>query len=120
LYERVINTPPPPSEQPAATAAIEGFARFRAMLALLQTGHEAEAREQLDALQARGTQAVFARLASQVWDQYGMTGQVRAACAQVRPQVASQAGPVLSTLQGLGVTVSPETLCSVPQAGAGY
>jgi hypothetical protein len=120
LYQRVVNTPPLPSEQAAATAAIDGFARFRAMLALLQTGHEAEAREQLDALQARDTQAVFARLGSQLWDQYGMTGQVRAACAQLRPQVASQAGAVLATLQNLGVSISPDTLCSVPQGGGGY
>jgi hypothetical protein len=41
-----------------------------------------------------------------------MTGQVRGACAQIQPQVVSQAGPVLATLQGSGVTVDAQTLCS--------
>jgi hypothetical protein len=44
-----------------------------------------------------------------------MTAQLRGACAQLQPQVASQASSTLTTLQGAGVTVDAQTLCSVPQ-----
>jgi hypothetical protein len=44
-----------------------------------------------------------------------MTGQLRGACAQLQPQVTTQAGPTLATLQDLGVAVDAPTLCSVPQ-----
>ena len=49
-----------------------------------------------------------------------MTGQLRGACAALQPQVASQAGPTLATLQGLGVTVDAATLCSVPLVQLGW
>jgi hypothetical protein len=82
------------------------------MVTLLADGREDEARAHLDALQARDANAPFARLGSQLWDQYGMTGQLRGACAQLQPQIASQAGPIVTTLQGSGVIVDPQTLCS--------
>jgi hypothetical protein len=113
LYERVVNTPPGPGEG-AAMMAITDFAHFRALVVLLADGREDEARAHLDALQARDNTAALARLANQLWDQYGMTGQLRGACAQIQPQVAGQAGPTLSILQGTGVTVDAQTLCSVP------
>jgi tetratricopeptide (TPR) repeat protein len=112
LYDRVINTPPS-GEAAALTQAINDFARFRAMVTLLADGREDEAHTHLDALQARDANAPFARLGNQLWDQYGMTGQLRGACAQLQPQIASQAGPVLTTLQASGVTVDAQTLCSV-------
>ena len=84
------------------------------MLALLAQGREDDGRAHLDALQKRGPNTPLARLGNQLWDQYGMTGQLRSACAQLQPQVATQAGPELATLQGLGVSVEPQTLCSVP------
>jgi hypothetical protein len=115
LYERVANTPPGSTEGPA-TPAIDDFAHFRAMLALLSDGREDEARTQLDALQRRDATAPLARLGNQLWDQYGMTGQVRGACAQLQPQIASQAGPVLATLQGIGVAVDAPTLCAGPRS----
>jgi tetratricopeptide (TPR) repeat protein len=116
LYERVLNTPPSPAEAATGTAAINDFADFRSLLALLSAGREDDAKAHLNALQQRNPNAPLARLGSQVWDQYGMTGQVRAACAQAQPQVASQGAQVLATLQGIGVTVDAATLCSVPQA----
>ena len=45
-----------------------------------------------------------ARLGDQLYNQYGMVGQLRGACAQLQPQVASQAGPTLAALQTLGET----------------
>lgn len=114
LYERVINTPPAPNEGAAAPTVVD-FAHFRAMLSLLANGSENEAKAHLDALQQRDASAPLARLGQQIWDQYGMTAQLRAACAQIQPQVASQAGPTLAALQGLGVTVDAQTLCSVAQ-----
>jgi len=111
LYERVLNTPP--SGEPAATtSAINDFAHFRDMLTLLAAGREDDARAQLKALQESDPNAPFARLANQLWDQYGMVGQLRGACAQLQPQIVSQAGAALTTLQGLGVNVDAQTLCA--------
>ena len=114
LYERVLNTPPT-GESDAARGAIDDLADFRAMLALLADGREDDGRAHLEALQKRGPNTPLARLGNQLWDQYGMTGQVRGACAQLQPQIATQAGQELATLQGLGVTVEAQTLCSVPR-----
>jgi hypothetical protein len=111
----VVNTPPAPAETTSASAAINDFARFRGMVTLLADGREDEARTDLDELQKRDPSAPLARLGTQLYDQYGMTGQLRGACAQLQPQVTSQAGPTLATLQGLGVTVDAPSLCSVPQ-----
>ena len=114
LYERVLNTPPT-GESDTARSAIDDLADFRAMLALLADGREDDGRAHLESLQKRGPNAPLARLGNQLWDQYGMIGQLRGACAQLQPQVASQAGAELATLQGLGVSIEPQTLCSVPQ-----
>jgi hypothetical protein len=94
---------------------VTDFAHFRDMITLLADGREDDARTHLDALQARDANAPLARLGSQLWDQYGMTGQLRGACAQLQPQVTSQAGPVLTTLQGAGVSIDAQTLCTVPE-----
>jgi tetratricopeptide (TPR) repeat protein len=114
FYERVVNTPPSPAEAPAASAAINDFARFRGMVALLADGREDEARIDLQELQKRDPSSPLARLGSQLYEQYGMTGQLRGACAQLQPQVASQAGPTLATLQALGVAIDAQSLCSMP------
>jgi hypothetical protein len=114
LYDRVVNTPPGSAEGSAAVV-VDDFAHFRAMLALLADGREDEAHTNLQALQKRDSTAPLARLGTQLWDQYGMTGQLRGACAQLQPQIATQAGSVLGTLQGLGVSVDAPTLCGVPQ-----
>ncbi len=115
LYERVLNTPPT-GEQAATSSAINQLAHFRAIVALLIAGREDDAHAHVQALQQLDASAPLARLANQLWDQYGMVGQVRGACAQLQPQVASQAGPTLSTLQALGVAVDATTLCSVPSS----
>jgi hypothetical protein len=115
LYERVVNTPAAPGETPAASAAITDFARFRRLVTLLADGREDDARAQLDELQGRDPSAPLARLGSQLYDQYGMTGQLRGACAQLQPQVATEAGPTLATLKALDVDIDAPTLCSVPQ-----
>jgi hypothetical protein len=113
LYERVLNTPAT-GEPATTTSAINDFAHFRAMVTLLADGREDEAHAQLEALQQADASAPLARLGAQLWDQYGMVGQLRGACAQLQPQIASQAGATLTTLQTAGVTVDPQTLCSVP------
>jgi len=113
LYERVANTPPTPDEAAAVSVVVTNFAHFRAMVTLLAAGDEDQAREHLDALRDRDANAPLTRLAMQVWDQYGMTGSVRAACAQAAPQVASQAGPVLAALQSQGIGVDPNSFCGV-------
>jgi hypothetical protein len=113
LYERVLNTPST-GEDASTTAALNGFAHFRDMVTLLADGREDQAHAQEQALQQADPNASLARLAAQLWDQYGMVGQLPGACAQLQPQVASQAGPSLATLTKLGVTVDATTLCSVP------
>jgi tetratricopeptide (TPR) repeat protein len=110
LYKRVINTPPT-GESADVAAAVTAFAHFQAMVALLATGREDDARAHLDALQKSDPAAPFARLAAQLWDQYGMVGQLRGACAQLQPQIASQAAPTLATLQSAGVSVDAASLC---------
>jgi hypothetical protein len=115
LYERVLNTPPT-GESAAQTSDINAFAHFRDMVALLADGRDDDANAQLDALQQADASAPLARLGSQLWDQYGMVGSLRGACAQLQPQIAAQAGPTLTALQDLGVSVDPQTLCSVPGA----
>jgi len=117
LYDRVVNTPPGPGEGASATSAINDFAWFRGMVTLLADGREDEAKAAHDALMQRDPTSALGRLGDQLYNQYGMIGQLRGACAQLQPQVASQAGPTLATLQGLGVTnVDAATLCSVPSA----
>jgi hypothetical protein len=113
LYERVINTPPAADEPPPARVAITDYAHFRAMVALLTAGREDDARAHLEALRSREASAPLPRLADQFWNQYSMTASVKAACAQLQPEIATQAGPVLSTLQSLGVGADPAKLCSV-------
>jgi hypothetical protein len=115
LYQRVVTTPPSSGEAAQASATINDFAQFRALVSLLAARRETDARAQLDQLQQRDPNSAFARLAAQLWDQYSMTGQLRAACAQVQPQVAGQAGAALAALQAAGVTgVDPTSLCTPP------
>ena len=115
LYDRVVNTPPGTAEAATATSAINDFAWFRGMITLLADGREDDAKTAHDTLLQRDPSAPLARLGDQLYNQYGMVGQLRGACAQLQPQVPTQAGPTLATLQGLGVTnVDAATLCSVP------
>jgi hypothetical protein len=115
LYDRVVNTPPGSAESASASSAINELAWFRGMVTLLADGREDAARVNLDALRQRDAASPLARLGDQLYNQYGMIGQLRGACAQLQPQVATQAGPTLATLQALGVTdVDATTLCSVP------
>src|SRR5262249_28580948 len=101
LYERVVNTPPAPGDNPLLT----DFADFRALVAQLALGDEEQAQNHRDALQQRDANGVFSKLANQLWEQYSMVGALRGACAQLQPQVASQAASAITTLQGLGVTI---------------
>jgi len=115
LYEQAINTPASEEESALISAAIDGVAGFREIVGLTATGHEEEARRRLTFLAERDPDAPLVRLAAQFWDQYGMTGSVRAACAQLAPQVESQAGAVLTTLRSLGVDLRHDELCVLPQ-----
>ena len=58
--------------------------------------------------------APFTSLAAQFWDTYTVTASVRAACAQLAPDVEPQAGSVLVTLQALGIDVRHDELCVIP------
>src|SRR5579859_1210178 len=109
LYERVINTPPN-GETRETTFAINDFARFRDIVSQLSQGNEDQAKAQLDALQRDDPNAALARLGAQLWDQYGMVGDLKGACAQLQPDIASQAGPTLAALSALGVS-DPGKLC---------
>lgn len=113
LYERVVNTPPT-GEGAQQTAVIDDFARFRATVSLLATGHEDQAKTQLDALQKADPNSAFARLGAQLWDQYSMVGSARGACSQLQPQIAAQAGASLQALQALGVSIDAQALCKLP------
>jgi hypothetical protein len=116
LYERVVNTPPS-GESTDQTAAIDGLAHFEAMVALLATGHEDQARTHLTGLQEKDANAPFARLASQLWDQYSMVGGVRGACSQVQPEIPTAVGATLQMLQSMGVSVDAQALCKLPSGG---
>jgi hypothetical protein len=113
LYERVLNTPPSPAESTDQRAAIDQLANFRALLALLNDQRDEDAQDRMDALHETPN-APLSRLADQLYDQYGMTGGVRGACAQLQPQIASQATGVLTTLQGVGVGIDATSLCTTP------
>ena len=115
LFDRVVNTPPT-GEPPATAPVLTSYAHFRAMVALLAAGRDDDARVHLEALQQADASGSLTRLAAQLWDQYGMVGQLRGACAQLQPQISSQASATLSTLQSAGVTVDAASLCSVPSA----
>ncbi|MDQ6675615.1 MAG: hypothetical protein M3069_33605 [Chloroflexota bacterium] len=112
-----MNTPPGSAESDTTVHAINDFATFRGLVTLLADGREDEARATLDALRQRDPSAPLTRLGDQLYNQYTMVGQLRGACAQMQPEVATQAGPVLAALQALGVTnVDAASLCSVPGA----
>jgi hypothetical protein len=114
LYEQVAATPPADQESPPASEAITGLARFRALVALTALGDDDLARAELQALSTADPNAPLARLAAQFWDQYGMTGSARAACAQLATAVDSQAHPVLDALADVGIWLQPDELCFVP------
>jgi len=118
LYEQAINTPASAEESTSVSAAIDGLAGFREIVGLTAAGREDEAHRRLTLLAARDPGAPLARLAAQFWDQYGMTASARAACAQLAPQVDTQAGAVLATLSSLGVDIRHDELCALPHAEA--
>jgi hypothetical protein len=114
LYERTAATPPADQESVAISAAIDGLAGFREVVGLTAAGNEEEAHQQLTSLVERDPDAPMARLATQFWDQYGMTASARAACAQLEPQVDSQAAEVLQTLGSLAVEIRHDEVCVLP------
>jgi hypothetical protein len=114
LYEQTAVSPPSDDETEAISAAIDGVAHWREVIGMAATGDEAGARGRLALLVERHSGAPLARLASQFWDQYTMTGSPRAACAQLAPQVETQASGVLNTLTSVGVPIRHDELCVVP------
>jgi hypothetical protein len=114
LYEQAINTPASEEESAVISASIDGLAGFREIVGLTAAGREEEARGRLAFLAERNPDAPLVRLAAQFWDQYGMTANARAACAQLAPQVGTQAGAALKTLESLGVRIEHDELCVLP------
>lgn len=118
LYEQAATTPPSSEESTTTSAAIDGLARFRELVGLTAIGDEEQARRQVALLAADQRDEPFARLAAQFWDQYGMTSSARAACAQLAPQVETQARPALETLGSLSVQLRHDEVCVVPWRSA--
>jgi hypothetical protein len=114
LYDQIAASTPSDQESAETSAAIDGLAGFREIVGLTAVGDEDGARRQLTLLANRDAGAPLTRLAAQFWDQYGMTGGVQAACAQLAPQIDTQAGAVLRTLESLGVEIKHDELCVVP------
>jgi hypothetical protein len=114
LYDRVASTPPSDLESASVSTGIDGLAHFRALLARTILGQEDSADRELRSLLESDPNAPFTRLAAQFWDTYTMTASVRAACAQLAPDVEPQAGSVLVMLQALGIGVRHDELCVIP------
>jgi hypothetical protein len=114
LYEEVADAAPSGQESPDVAGAITGVARFRALVALTSLGDDKDAHDVLQALVDSDSDAPLARLASQFWDQYGMTGSARAACAQMTGAIDSVGHSVLDTLSSLGIKIGHDELCFVP------
>jgi hypothetical protein len=113
LYDQVARTPPSDAESPPLATGIGDLSRFRALIALASIGQEDSARHRLDLLVDGDPGSPMARLAAQFWDQYSMTASVRAACAQLAPDVEPQAATVLATLASMGVEIRHDELCVV-------
>jgi hypothetical protein len=116
LYGRVITASPSPSESAVQTHALTGFAEFRLLLTLIGRGSEQDAQQLVQRLRSANADSPFTRLASDFWDQYGMTASVAAACAAISSEVAGQASSAMAELQRLGAGTSPRELCVAPGA----
>jgi hypothetical protein len=116
LYGRVINASPSASESAAQTRALTGFAEFRLLLTLIGRGSEQDAQQLVQRLRSANADSPFTGLATDFWDQYGMTASIAAACASITSEVARQATSPIAELQRLGVAASPRELCIAPGA----
>jgi len=114
LYGRVINAPPGAAESPSQTRALTDFAEFRLLLTLVSMGSDARGQQLVQRLRSTNADSPFTRLASDFWDQYGMTASLPAACASITPEVSSQATAALGELQRLGVASSARDVCTAP------
>jgi hypothetical protein len=113
LLERVLNTPPGQDESSDEAEAIDAFSHLRLMLLLGNRGLDTEANQQLAALQARAPGLPLTRLAEQIWHEYGMTGDFRAACMHAVVPATTAFESVLSA----GIRVDPTTFCQLPPGG---
>lgn len=118
LYERALTTPPTAGETAAAATTLEDFSRLRLLVLAASNGDDSGGRAQLEALQARQPASPFAPIATELWHEYGMTGDIRAACTRVAPALA----PLASVLRQAGVAVAADSVCGAPprSAGDGY
>ncbi len=78
FYDEVSAAPRSDQELEQVSLAIDGLARFRAIVGLTTLGQEEQAANELQMLLGSGADEPFARLASQFWDQYSMTASARA------------------------------------------
>jgi hypothetical protein len=114
LYSQAASAVPSEEESDAISSAIDGLAGFREVVSLTAIGDEEQAHQRLELLLDTDASGTFARLAAQFWHEYGMTASVRAACAQLAPQVDTQAGALLKELDSVGVHIRHDELCVVP------
>ena len=113
LYGQVLETPASGEESSTMSTAIDGLARFRRLVGFTTIGDEDQAAHELASFVEQQPGAPLARLAAQFWDQYGMTASAGAACAQLAPQVDSQAVLPIQTLNALGVKIRHDELCVI-------
>jgi hypothetical protein len=116
LYGRVISSSPDASESAAQTRALTDFAEFRLLLTLVAMGSEERAQRLVQRLGSRNADSPFTRLASDFWDQYGMTASLPAACSSISAEVPGQVGSAIAELQTIGIATSPRELCVAPGA----
>lgn len=110
LYERALNTPPTAAETAVVTSTLDDFARFRLLVIAAANGEDEKARAQLSALTRRQPPTPFATVADELWHEFGMTSDIRAACTRVAPQLA----PMAPLLREAGVTISGDMVCGAP------
>ena len=96
---------------------LRAFARFRLVVADAVVAQEDDARATLEELRHLDAATPFPRLAAVFWDGYGMTADVRAACARVTRIVEADPLPVLRAMNGWGYAnrdLRPDEVCVIP------
>lgn len=115
LYEAALTAPPSQGESAAAGAVLEDFSRIRLLVLAASNGDDSAGRAQLEALQGRQPASPFAPIATELWHEYGMTGDIRAACTRVAPALA----PLASLVRQAGVDVAADSMCGAPPRAGG-
>lgn len=114
LYAQAANAGDSPAESPSLAAAVSGYARFRAILALIASGEEQGAAGAVQQVRADDPTDPFTPLVSELWEQYSTTADLAGACAAIAPTIPSQVGPALGELQNTDAAIGTASLCTLP------